>query len=322
MTVFPSEQPSRRIAPRQRLPCSTATTHLSRGSDGNVDDLAGLVGLTSGSASGESSGRSNVVVGGDSADGAVRAGLGSRSAGLGSRRASTRAATDGEVDAGLVGLVDAVGVPEPLDDAVTGAGAVAANIGDGDGELLLVLGDGVGVGTVLVPALQDAAEDGVAGGGNDRDVGDTGVRGADVDLDLDFLADGVLLDVLGVVVVLEALAEPDVASGGVVVGLAVGDLELALDVAVVVAHLVVVHLLTASLGESVTGHAGSRAEDEAVGAGESDEGGRSHDLGDSVLHGEGGVCFVRFVGVFARRSTCARESESKCKKRVWLLTER
>jgi len=270
-------------------------THLSGGSDGNVDNLAGLVGL-SGSAGGESGGGSGVVVGGDSANGAVGAGLRGRSAGLGGRRARARAATDGEVDAGLVGLVDAVGVPEPLDNAVTGVGAVAANVGDGDGELLLVLRDGVGVGAVLVPALQGAADDGVGGGGNNGDVGDTGVRGADVDLDLDLLADGVLLHVLGVVVVLEALAEPDVASLGVVVGLAVGDLELALDVAVVVAHLVVVHLLTASLGESITGHTGGGAGDEAVGAGESDEGGRSHDLGDSVLHGEGGVCcFVRLL---------------------------
>jgi hypothetical protein len=59
-----------------------------------------------------------------------------------------------------------------------------------------------------------------------------------------------------------------------------------------------------------------------VGAGESDEGGRSHGLGHSVLHDEGGVFVCSFVGVFAIRSTCARESESKCKKRVWLLTER
>jgi hypothetical protein len=281
-------------------------THLSGRSNGNVDDLAGLVGL-SGSAGGESGGRSDIVVGGDSADGAVGAGLGGRSAGLGSRRARARAATDGEVDASLVGLIDAVGVPEPLDDAVAGVGAVAANVGDGDGELLLVLGDGVGVGAVLVPALQGAADDRAAGGGNDGDVGDTGVRGADVDLDLDLLADGVLLHVLGVVVVLEALAEPDVASLGVVVGLAVGDLELALDVAVVVAHLVVVHLLTASLGESVTGHTGSGAGDETVGAGESDEGGRSHDLGDSVLHGERLVLFCSFVGVFCdKEHLCPR----------------
>lgn len=292
MTVFPIEQPSRHIAPRQRLPHSTAT-RLSRRGDGNVDDLAGLVGL-GGSAGGESGGGSSVVVGGDSADGAVGAGLRDTSAGLGGRGARARATTDGEVNAGLVGLVDAGGVPEPLDNAVAGVGAVAANVGNGDGELLLVLRDSVGGGAVLVPALQDAADDGVGGGGNNGDVGDTGVRGANVDLDVDLLANGVLLHVLGVVVELVALAEPDVASLSVVVGLAVGDLELALDVAVVVGRLVVVHLLTAGLLESITGHTGGGAEDEAVGAGESDEGGRSHDLGDSVLHGECGdvVLFV------------------------------
>ena len=273
--------------------------HSSRRGDSNVDDLAGRVGL-GGSAGRDSGGGSNVVVGGNSADGAAGARLGDASAGRGGRgararaRARARTTTDGEVDAGLVGLVDAGGVPEPLDNAVTGVGAVAANVGDGDGELLLGLRDGVGGGAVLVPALQGAADDGVGGGGNNGDVGDTSVRSANVDLHIDLLANSVLLHVLGVVVELVALALPDVASLGVVVGLAVGNLELALDVAVVVALLVVVHLLTAGLLESITGHTGGGAEDEAVGAGESDEGGRSHDLGDSVLHGECGdvVLFV------------------------------
>lgn len=69
--------------------------------------------------------------------------------------------------------------------------------------------------------------------------------GADVDLELDGLPGVVGLDVVLVVGELVALAEPDVALLGVVVVLAVGDLELALDVAVVVGLLVVVDLLTA-----------------------------------------------------------------------------
>ena len=271
---------------------------LGRGRGGNVDNLAGRVGLLAGSSGagggsaggsgGESSGRSDVVVGGNrAARSAAGAGcLGGRGAGRGARAGAGARATDNEVDAGLVGLVDVGGVPEPLQDAVTGLRALAANIGDGDSELLLVLGDGGGVGSVVVPALQDAADDGIAGGRDDGNVGDTGVRSADVDRDGNFLADGVLLHVLGVVVVHESLAEPDLASLDVVVGLAVGDLKLTLDVTVVVAHLVVVHLLAASLGESVTRHTRAGAGNEAVGAGESDERGRSHSLGDSVLHGE------------------------------------
>lgn len=142
--------------------------------------------------------------------------------------------------------------------------------------------DGSGVGRVDVPALEGLADDLAARGGDDGDVGDARVRGADVDADGHVLADGPLLDVVLVVGVLVALAEPDVAFGGVVVVLR--HLQLALHVAVVVALLVVVHLLAAGGGHGVAGHARAGAGDEAVGAGEREHGGRGQDVGAGVLH--------------------------------------
>lgn len=67
--------------------------------------------------------------------------------------------------------------------------------------------------------------------------------GADVEFERYDLPGCVGLHVCGVVLELVTLAEPDVALGGVVVGLGGGHLELALDVAVVVSLLVIVDLL-------------------------------------------------------------------------------
>ena len=142
------------------------------------------------------------------------------------------------------------------------------------------------------------------------------MRGANVDGDVNLLADGVLLHVVGVVVVLVTLAKPDVAGRGVEVGLAVGDLELTLDVAVVVAHLVVVHLLATGVGHGRARHTRAGAEDETVSADESDHRGRSHDLGNCVLHFEVGwlvliLCVLYFVVCLKLKSTGTRETESK-----------
>lgn len=73
------------------------------------------------------------------------------------------------------------------------------------------------------------------------------------------------LHVGGVVGEFEALALPDITFGSVVVGLRAGDLELALDVAVVVGFLVVVDLFAAGGFHGGTGEAGLWGGDEAVG---------------------------------------------------------
>lgn len=216
-----------------------------------------------------------------SGDGDLGGGRGGSGGGAGAGAARGRAgagAAHGEVDAGLVGLVDGLGVPVPLDNAVTGGGALAAKVG-GHGDVeggVSGLDTGLG-GGVDIPALQGRADDAVGGSVDDGDVGNTGVGGTDVDLEVDGLARGVGLDVVLVVVELVALAEPDVALGGIVVALGAGNLELALDVAVVVGLLVVVDLLTASGGHGITRHTGLGAGDEAVAG---DDGGQDGEGGN------------------------------------------
>lgn len=90
------------------------------------------------------------------------------------------------------------------------------------------------------------------------------MRGTNVELDVDSLSGSVGLDLVGVVRILETLAEPDVALGGIVVGLCGGDLKFALDVTVVIALLVVVDLLTAGSLHGRSGHTCSRRSDETV----------------------------------------------------------
>ena len=71
----------------------------------------------------------------------------------------------------LVGLVNLGRVPEPLDNAVAGGGALAAQVlGDGDVEVGLVRGDAGGRRCVDVPGDQGVADDGVARGVDDGDV--------------------------------------------------------------------------------------------------------------------------------------------------------
>lgn len=223
-------------------------------------------------------------LGGRGSAGNVGRSGGGRGARRGARagRGAGSGARDGEVDARLVGLVNGLGVPVPLDDAVTGGAALGAEVGgDGDVKVLVVVGDTGGGRGVDVPALQRAANDRVAGRVDNRDVGDTGVGSADVDDHGDLLAGGVFLDIVLVVGKLVTLAEPDVALGGLVVALRLGDLKLALDVAVVVRLLVVVDLLTAGGGHGSAGHTGLGRGDETVAV---DGGSKSRKDDEGRLH--------------------------------------
>lgn len=152
-----------------------------------------------------------------------------------------------------------------LDDTSAGGGTLAAKVGwDGDAEVEVVGSNTSGGGSeVGWPRLQ-GANDLVVGSAHDGDVGVTSVGSADVKGDRNNLARSVLLDVGGVVGVLVTLARPYLTLGGVVVGLSVGDLEHTLDVAVVVTHLVIVDLLTASGLHSGTWHTGLGGGDETV----------------------------------------------------------
>ena len=69
---------------------------------------------------------------------------------------------------------------------------------------------------------------------------------ADLESDRNFLAGSESRNNVLVVLVLETLAEPDLALLGVVVGLGLGNLELALDVAIVVTGFRVVKIDFAS----------------------------------------------------------------------------
>jgi hypothetical protein len=82
---------------------------------------------------------------------------------------------------------------------------------------------------------------------------------------------------------------PDVAFGGVVVCLGLGDLQLALDVAVVVGRLVVVDLLAAGGFHGVTSEAGMRGGDDAVGGDSCGEADYGEEDGGLVLHFERGI---------------------------------
>ena len=190
--------------------------------------------------------------GGGGGAGAGGSGSGSRSgAGGGSRagRSAARAragarATDGEVNARLVRLVDGAGVPPELEHAVSGLGALASEVRrNGDVEVLLVIADTGGGRRVVVEGDEGRADDGVGGRVDDGHVGSTGVRSSNVVGDGDLLSGRVGLDVAAVLE-LQTLALPDVAGSLVVVGL-VGVLESTLNVAVDVGAPLAEDLVTA-----------------------------------------------------------------------------
>jgi hypothetical protein len=75
-------------------------------------------------------------------------------------------------------------------------------------------------------------------------------------------------------------------------------------------------LLAAGVGHGRAGHARGGAEDEPVSADESDHRGRSHDLGNSVLHFEVGcgmlvLCVLSLVVCLELKNTGALETESR-----------
>ena len=200
-------------------------------------------------------------------------------AGTGAGARAGARSTESEIDTRLVGLVDRLGVPVPLQHTVTGGATLAAEvIGDGDAEVGLVGGDAGGSGGIDIPGDQGLADDTVGRGVDDGDVSDAGVGSADINCEVDFLAGGIGLDVVLVVGELVTLAKPDVALSVFVVALAGGDLQLALDVAVVVGLLVGLDLLAAGGFHCVAGHTGFWAGDEAMGV----------DQGDNAGEGQGG----------------------------------
>lgn len=135
----------------------------------------------------------------------------------------------------LVRLVYGSGIPVVVDDAGTRGRALVAQVaGDGDAEACLVRRDGHRVRGEDIPRNQGGSDGSVGGGLNNGDIGNTGVRCADVERKRHYLTSGVGLDKVGVVGVFVSLAHPNVALGGIVVGLRGGDLEHTLDVAVVI----------------------------------------------------------------------------------------
>ncbi|KAI6772889.1 hypothetical protein HG530_003847 [Fusarium avenaceum] len=197
--------------------------------------------------------------------------------GLGLGRAGA-GATDDKVNTGLVGLVDIGSIPEPLENTVTSLGAVTAEArGESDAEGGVV-GGGARVGSVVLELDEGLADHAVGRGLDDRDIGVAGVGSGDVDLEGDLLAQLVALDVVLVVVELEALAEPEVAVGGVEA--VADDLLDALDVAVDVGRLLVEGLLATGGLEGIAGLSGGGGLDEAVGGDKGEESKK----GGGVLH--------------------------------------
>jgi hypothetical protein len=222
-------------------------------------------------------GRRDRGSGGSGGRGSSRAGRGSGSAGLGGGGGvATGATAHAEVDAGLVGLVDGGSIPEPLDDAVTSLGALAADIGHGDVELgpLGVGRDGARGQSVLVPADEGLANDLVGADLDDGNVGNTVVGSADLNLHGDDLTGSVGEDLAGIREG-NTLAVPHPAVG--VVTLEV--LEGTLDVAEVVTVLLVVDLVTADLLKTLAGHTGSGRGNVSVGSDGGDEASKGNSSG-------------------------------------------
>lgn len=227
---------------------------------------------------GGSSGNAAAAGGGGSNRGGGAGGGGRRAA---SGRGRGRARGD-EVDAGQVGLVDGAGVPPPLKGATTLSGA---SIGQGAGKSTaeggLVGGDTRSGGSVDAPGV-NLSDDAVLSQVDDGDVGDTRVRSGNGDGEVDGLARGEGLDgVAGGVVELVATALPQVAGGGVVVGLGLTDLGHGLDVAVGVRGDLAVHLGTAGGLEGVTQRTGGRRGQTTVGG---DTHGEDGGGGDLLVH--------------------------------------
>lgn len=229
--------------------------------------------------SGSRSGSGSRGSSGSRSDGGSRAG--GSAAGAGAR------ATDGEINARLVGLVDGAGIPPELEDTVSSLGALASEVGrNGDVEVLLVSGDTSGGRSVVIEGDEGGTDHGVGSSVNDGHVGDTGVRCGNVVGDGNLLSGGVGLDVAAVLE-LETLALPDVAGSLIVVGL-VGVLESTLNVAVDVGAPLAEDLLTASGLQLVTRLTGLRLAEVTVGG---DLGGKGNEAeGSGVgLHCDGKI---------------------------------
>lgn len=204
----------------------------------------------------------------------------------GSRAGAGAGATDSEVNARLVGLVDLARVPPKLEDTVTSGGALAAEVrGDGDVEILLV---GLGASSsrgVGRESFKGRANHSTGLGVDDRHVGNTGVGSGNVELDGNGLARSVSLHVGLIVLELHALACPEVAVSSIEVGLRCRHLLSRLNVAIDVGAPHAEHLLTASSLESITGLTGSWRNKVTV-TGDSGSQGSKAESGSEGLHSD------------------------------------
>ncbi|CAF3441590.1 unnamed protein product [Fusarium graminearum] len=208
-------------------------------------------------------------------------GRGSRLLGTGAGRRSrgrAGASADDKVNARLVGLVDIGSVPEPLENTLASLGAVTTQASRKGNTESSVVGSSTSVGSIVLKLDQRLADHGIRRSLDDGNIGVTSVGSSNVDLKGDLLAEAVLLDIVLVVVELEALAQPEVAVSGLEV--LANDLLDALDVAVDVGGLLVEGLVSAGGLVGVAGPAGGGRLDEAVGGDERNE---SEDSG-GVLH--------------------------------------
>lgn len=124
---------------------------------------------------------------------------------------------------------------------------LAGHIRHLEAKALVRIGDRVSIACIVVETDQRCSNHNIARRVDNADVGDTRVRGTEVNDHIHRLARRVALDVGLVVGELIALAEPNVALGGVVVGLGAGYLQDALDIAFVVGGLVVVYWILVSI---------------------------------------------------------------------------
>lgn len=153
-----------------------------------------------------------------------------------------------------------------LDNTGTSCGTGGSKIRwNGDGEGGLVGWDSIGVVAKVGVGDERASNDLVGGSVDDRNVGRPSVRSTNGESERHDLPRSPRLDVRGINVgKLETFTLPNVASGGVVVGLRGSDLKFTLDVPKGVRCLVVVHLGTAGCFHGLASRTGCWGENSTV----------------------------------------------------------
>ena len=174
-----------------------------------------------------------------------------------------------------------------LNDTSTSGATLRADIWQGDAEAGVGSRNGSGVRGKNTPALERLPDNSVRLGVDDGDIGDSSVGSTNVEFNGQDLAGRVGMDVGLVIGELVALAECDVAGGGVVVSLRRSNLKLSLDVAVIVRCLIIVHLLAAGRLHSGSRHPSLGRSNETVSRSHGHEARKGKD-DRCLLHGEEG----------------------------------